>query len=198
MPWDPLKKDNLLVSECVPVCYLVSSTDKDAAQISIDRDDQTHGQADSRGEIFAANQPEVATLKNLIPGSYAVYVNAYPPDDSDEVGVFETDLKVDIWLGDGLQVSAVCMDTCVFVCMYGRVCPRRFTRSIFGWAMACRSVYYVCACMCAWGRFVISLCLAGRWLAGQWTMCLFVCVCMCGRGRFVKVYVWLGGWLAGQ
>ncbi len=91
--------------DCEPTCKLVSSdASRDAAQISIDRDDQSHGQADDRGEIFTANVPEVATLRNLIPGAYAVYVNAYPPDGG-EMGVFETDVTVDIWLGNGKDVS---------------------------------------------------------------------------------------------
>ena len=48
-------------------------------KLSIDRDDYIHGEPDEFGRV--RNAPEVASLKNLLPGVYAVYANVYTGGD---------------------------------------------------------------------------------------------------------------------
>jgi hypothetical protein len=59
------------------------------------------------------NGPETVTFKRLLPGTYAIYVNAYPPDES--TPTFGSRVFVDVWLGDSEQV---CMCVCMYMYIY--------------------------------------------------------------------------------
>jgi len=119
---------------CIPSCHLSAASMGGAptyrTRLSLDRDDSDHGipfvgdgesptQHDYRSKGLVGNGVETVTLRNMLPGTYHVYVNAYDSQESLELRtqMFMDALAVDIYLGDGVS-STVKVD--------------RLTRSVAG------------------------------------------------------------------
>lgn len=94
---------------------LMSTSGQFSARVSLDRNDAIHGTRDALlGQ--AVNGPETVTFEQLLPGSYEVYVNANPPDESrgarNATQVFGSRFDVEVYLGDGVS-STRQVDTAV-------------------------------------------------------------------------------------
>eukprot|EP00961_Rhodomonas_salina_P227526 3076188-Rhodomonas_salina.1 len=93
----------------------MSTSGQFSARVSLDRNDAIHGTRDALlGQ--AVNGPETVTFEQLLPGSYEVYVNANPPDESrgarNATQVFGSRFDVEVYLGDGVS-STRQVDTAV-------------------------------------------------------------------------------------
>jgi hypothetical protein len=76
--------------------------------ISIDYNDERHGLSRPDTEGFAVNRPEVATLSNLLPGTYRVFANVWrAAGDENQFGAMTS---VGIYLGNGKD-KTVLVDT---------------------------------------------------------------------------------------
>jgi len=111
---------------CKPTCTLESKNSGFGFEtlISLDRDDFSHGQMDEDQNIII-NGPETITFRNLLPGNYEVYVNAYGRDEDEDLWAYEdengnpigqlhyfttTQFNVDVWLGNSVS-STQLVDT---------------------------------------------------------------------------------------
>mmetsp|Transcript_46885 Transcript_46885/g.111249 ORF Transcript_46885/g.111249 Transcript_46885/m.111249 type:complete len:1266 (+) Transcript_46885:264-4061(+) len=85
-----------LKGEEAPPLSLVSG----AATITLDRDDVAHGEVDEeKGQVI--NGPETVTFESLFPGEYEVYVTAYSSPPEAREPVLQSDLQIDVYLGNG-------------------------------------------------------------------------------------------------
>ncbi len=79
------------------------------------RDSLNHGEKDEMGLVM--NAVEIVTLRYLQPGQYAIYVNAYPPEES--APTFDSPAYIDVWLGDGIEVCVCgCVGVLTHECLY--------------------------------------------------------------------------------
>ena len=91
--------DEIPSSFCQPTCSMHTANTTIRTAISIDRNENYHNMPKEDTDCKYVNRPEVATLSNLVPGMYKIYVNAFPPSGGGPV--FETATSVEIYLGNG-------------------------------------------------------------------------------------------------
>ena len=98
-------------SMCSPVCSMHTSAVLNFnTTISIDRDEASHNDVAPDTDGKFVNRPEVATLSNLLPGTYRLYANAYSPSFDEDKRTFGSYTSMGIYLGNGEDLS-VLVDT---------------------------------------------------------------------------------------
>ena len=106
--WCCPQKSEVPGTLCTPDCLMQTTSEPGlnfSATISIDRDEAGHNMPKGDTDGKAVNRPEIATLSNLLPGMYKIYVNAYAPTEEIDRNFFGKSTAVSIYLGDGQEFS---------------------------------------------------------------------------------------------